>query len=58
VYLSRKDYDDRYLPELNLKVDLDWKEMKVNSYEWTIETVSYGNKTTEEYGKLMEKMKD
>lgn len=58
VYLSRKDYEDRYLPELNLNVDLDWKEMKVNSYEWTIETVSYGNKTTEEYGKLMEKMKD
>ena len=58
IYLKKADYEDRYLPELNLEVDLDWKEMKVKSYEWTIETVSYGNKTTDEYKLLMEKMKN
>jgi hypothetical protein len=58
VYLTKADYEDRYLPRLYLEVDYDWNEMKVKSYEWTIETVSYWSKTTEEYAKLMEKMKN
>ena len=58
VFINKKDHNDRYLPRLQLDVEYNWKEMKVNSFEWTIETVSYGTKTTEEYKKLMDKMKD